>query len=381
MTTTKETKVSETPGNRKKVASAKKKKLTAKEAKTAAAEKALKKLEKRAEKKAKVKAKKMKPSKAQQTRDKKAAAKKVEKKIVGKVIVGKKQMLMLNPVNIVINEGFNPRLDPGDVAELMKSIKANGVQQPIKVKKVGKHFELVDGERRLRAVLKLGLGEIPALVDERTKPTAEDLLTLALIMNDGKPLAPVEEADAFRRLIKGGWSPRAISVSTGKSLRLVKDRLTLISAHPDVAKAVREGKLSIGLGLAIAKKAKKDPKKQKGQVKKATKTAKGKQKVAATLGKVSLKAKLTKKAVELQNRLDKLVSIVNKRRKPADRIPKQLAGQGPYFSKHRDKEIRAAFVAGGVSAITAVAGQHAAKKATTKKTTARGKQKRQSGPK
>ena len=320
--------------------------------------------------------KKKAPSKAAVARAEKAATKKVEQKIVGKVVVGKRSMLMLNPKNIVIREGFNPRIDKGDIVELAKSIKVNGVQQPIKVKKVGKHYELVDGERRLRAVLKLGLDAIPALPDEGKK-TDEDLLNLALIMNDTKPLAPVEEADAFRRLIKGGWTPRAISVATGKSLRLVKDRLTLISAHPDVAKAVKAGKLSVGLGLAIAKKAKGQGRKQKGLVKKAAKGKKATKKVAAALGKASLKTKLEKRAVQLQNRLNKLFGIVNKGRKRAEKVPKQLSAQGPYFSKHKNKEVRMAYVAGAAWLIATELATASARKTTKRGRTAKGKQTRQ----
>jgi len=323
--------------------------------------------------------KKKAPSAAQKKREAKVASKKVEKKIVGKVVVGKRQMLLLNPANIVVNEGFNPRIDKGDIAELMKSIKKNGVQQPIKVRKVGKHYELVDGERRLTAVLKLALDAIPALVDEGKK-TEEDLLTLALIMNDGKPLAPVEEADAFRRLIKGSWTPRQISVATGKSLRLVKDRLTLISAHPDVRAAVKSKKLSVGLALAITKKSKGDKRKQKAQAKKAAKSKAGTKKVAATLGQASLKTKLEKTVLALQNRFNKLLRIVNKGRKRKAKVPAQISSWPLYFSKHKDKEVRAAWVAGGIFASSQVLGSANVRKTTKRGRTATGKQTRQVRP-
>lgn len=323
--------------------------------------------------------KKKAPSKAQLAREVKAASKKVAKKIVGKIVVGKGQMLFLNPRNIVINEGFNPRIDKGDIAGLMKSIKRNGVKQPIKVKKVGKLYELVDGERRLLAVLKLGLRKIPAL-EEKGKRSQEDLLSLALIMNDGKPLAPVEEADAMRRLVKGGWTLRQIAVATGKSLRLVKDRMTLISAHPDVAKAVKEGKLGTGLAVAIAKKAKGDKRKQKGLVKKASKGTTAKKKVAASLGKSSLKTKLENKAVALQNRFNKLLGIVNKGRKRKDKVPAKISDWPVFFSKSKNKEVRAAWVAGGIYTTSQVLGTANTRTKTRKGRTAKGKQTRQVRP-
>lgn len=292
----------------------------------------------------------------------------VEKKIVGKTVVGKAQMLVLNPKNIVVVDGFNPRIDFGDIAAMAKSIKANGVKVPITVRKVGKHYELINGERRLRATLKLGLDRIPAVLETGKLSTAETI-NLALVTNDGKPLAPVEEADAFRRLVNEGWTPRQISVATGKSLRLIKDRLTLISAHPDVAAAVKSGKLSVGLGVQIAKKAKTSKKTQAKKVKEATKGVTAKKRVAAQMGKATMKAKFDKKKIALQNRLNKLISIVNKRRKKAEKVPATLASQINHFSKHKDKEVRAAFVAGGVAAITDVlAGANAKKKAPAKKT-------------
>jgi len=322
--------------------------------------------------------KKKAPSKAAKAREAKAADAKVEKKIVGKTVVGTGKIHLLKPGNIVIVGGHNPRIDFGDIVSLAKSIKENGVKQPILVNKVGKHYELIAGERRLRASLKLALDSIPAIVQSK-KLSPQETLALAVVENDGKPLAPVEEAEAFRRLIAGGWTARQISVATGKSLRLVKDRLTLISAHPDVAKAVKSGKLTLGLGLAIAKKSKTSKKKQAKKVKEATRGATAKKRVAAQVGKASLKTKFDKKKIALQNRLLKLLRIVNRRRNV---VPKTLSKQVSHFSQHADKEVRAAFVAGGIYAITDVlAGANAKKKTTRKKKTAKGKQTRQVRPK
>ena len=341
--------------------------------------KGAKKASKKKASKKKVAAKKA-PSKAAKARAKVAANKKVEAKLVGPTILHTGKLYEMNPKNIVVQDGFNPRIDMGDMAALMKSIKRNGVKQPITVRKVGQHYELIDGHRRLIAANKLALAKVPARI-ESGKLSTEEMLNLALVSNDGKPLAPVEEADAFRRLVNGGWTPRAISVATGKSLRLVKDRLTLISAHPDVAAAIKSGKLSIGLGLAIAKKAKTSKKKQAKKVKEATRGATAQKRIAAQLGKASLKTKFDKRKLALQNRLNKLLGIVNKRRKKADRLPARLASQVTHFSKHKDKEVRAAFVAGGLYAITDVMATANAKKKTTSGRTATGKQTRQVRPK
>jgi hypothetical protein len=156
----------------------------------------------------------------------------------------------------------------------------------------------------------------------------------------------------------------------------VKNRLELISAHPDVAAAVKKGKLSVNLGIAIAKKVK-GKRAQKRVVKKAVKSKAGRKKVAAAIGKVDIKRAFEVKAVSLRNRLDKLVRIVNKkRRKRSEKLPLQLAAQGPYFSKHKDKEVRAAFVAGGSWAISDVLAAAKSRTSKKKKVTARGKQKK-----
>lgn len=295
----------------------------------------------------------------------------VEKRIKGKTVIGERKITMLNPKNIVVLEGFNPRIDMGDMAALMNSIKRNGVKVPITVRKVGKHFELINGHRRLVATLKLGLDRIPAIV-EASKMSAQEALSLALVTNDSKTLAPVEEAEAFRRLVSQGWTPKQIHVATGKSLRLVKDRLSLISAHPDVAAAVKSGKLSVNVGVAIAKKVK-GRRSQGRKARAATKSTTTKKKVAASVGKATLKTKFDKKKVALQNRLNKLVDMVNKKLKKADRVPTTLSSQINYFSKHPNKEVRAAYVAGGVVAITDVMSGIKPAKAPAKRQTARPK--------
>ena len=318
--------------------------------------------------------KKAAPKKVSAKTAERLANKKIESKLKGKTIVGKAGLILLKPANVVVVDGFNPRIDKGDIPALMKSIKRNGVTTPIKVRKVAKHFELVDGERRLIAALKLGLPSIPAQVIKAGIITHAELLNLALVSNDGKPLAPVEQAEAFRRLVNDGWSARAIAVATGHSLRLVGDRLTLISAHPDVAKAVKSGKLSLSMGLAIAKKAKHKGRKQKGLVKKATGSKKGAMKVASKLGKASLKVKFDKANVALRNRLNKLVTMINKKLKKGEKkVPRNLASQITFFSKHSNRLVRAAFVAGGTCAITEVLGKASAKKTTSKRLTARAK--------
>lgn len=331
-----------------------------------------KKVAKKAAKKA---AKKVEPpsTKAEIERERKAANEKLEAKMKGPTKLGTLQMLKLNPEHIVVVDGINPRIDTKDIHELMASIKKNGQKEPISVRKVGKHYELVHGERRLRAILKLGLKSINA-IEERGKKTDAELIALHLVHNDGKPLAPVEEADAFRKLINLGWTQKQIAIATGKRLRLVKDRLQLISSHPDVVAAVKSGKLSLAVGTAIAKKAKGKKRTQARMVKKATATKAGKKKVAAQVGKASLKTKLERAKIDVMNKANECIHEINKVVKKRDKLPTNEVDQVRYFGKHDDPVVRAAFLAGGVHALSFVGVTPRKTTRKKKKVTARAKQ-------
>src|SRR5688572_11830721 len=96
---------------------------------------------------------------------------------------------------------FQPRREfrEEDLAQLQASLGATGLLQPITVRAAGSEFELVAGERRLRAATRLGWSEIPAIVKELDD---RDLLTLALVENlQRADLNPVEEAEGYSRLI------------------------------------------------------------------------------------------------------------------------------------------------------------------------------------
>src|SRR5947207_416446 len=103
------------------------------------------------------------------------------------------------------------RLDPADLQprsvfkeqkldELAQSIRANGVIQPLVVRRNGDRFEIIAGERRWRAAQKAGLHKVPCVVKD---VAAEDVLELSLIENiQREELNPIEEANAFKRLLE-----------------------------------------------------------------------------------------------------------------------------------------------------------------------------------
>jgi len=130
------------------------------------------------------------------------------------------------PVQSIKPNPFQPRraIDPAQLQELADSIEAAGLLQPVVVREAaGGQFELIAGERRWRAVQKLGWAKVPVVVKEADDRT---LLTLAIIENiQSAELSPLEEAASYQRLID------EFKASQGDVARLVgRDRSTVANA-------------------------------------------------------------------------------------------------------------------------------------------------------
>src|SRR5712691_10182229 len=98
---------------------------------------------------------------------------------------------------------FQPRthVDEARLDDLARSIKANGIIQPIVVRRVGDRFQIIAGERRWRAALKAGLQRVPIVIREVGTGQERSLLEMALVENiQREDLNPIEEALAYRRL-------------------------------------------------------------------------------------------------------------------------------------------------------------------------------------
>lgn len=157
-------------------------------------------------------------------------------------VLKRRDIFEVDPHQVRVVDGWNPRTDFSGHDELEASIIENGVIEPITVKVVNEKIELVDGERRLRATLSAishgrEIVSIPASLARKGINDIESLF-LALIKNDGKPLAPSEEAEAFRRLTAWGMTQADIAKRIGRSQPYVCDRLALIDAAPEVKQAV-----------------------------------------------------------------------------------------------------------------------------------------------
>ena len=134
--------------------------------------------------------------------------------------------------------------------ELAQSIAANGVVQPIVVRRRGERYQIVAGERRWRAAQRAGLRKIPAAI----KDVSDDkLLELALIENiQRQELNPIEEAGAYRKLIDNmGFTQEALAASVGKDRTLIATTLRLLKLPGDIQTLIEEGKLSAGHGRAL----------------------------------------------------------------------------------------------------------------------------------
>jgi ParB family chromosome partitioning protein len=147
---------------------------------------------------------------------------------------------------------FQPRthMDDGRIEELSRSIRSNGVIQPIVVRKADSGYEIVAGERRWRASQRAGLLKVPIVV--RDVPD-DKLLAAALIENiQRENLNPIEEAHAYRRLAdEFGMTQEQIAESVGKDRSSVANYVRLLRLPPEIRDHVGAGSLSMGHARAL----------------------------------------------------------------------------------------------------------------------------------
>jgi ParB family chromosome partitioning protein len=155
-------------------------------------------------------------------------------------------------INEIIPNSFQPRkhFDPEKLAELAASIKEHGVLQPVIVRPHLSGYELVVGERRLRASKLLGLERIPAVIKTLTD---QDMTEIALIENiQRQNLNPVEEAKAYKRLIEEfGMTQEEVAKKLGKSRPFVANFIRILNLPEDVLEFLENGKLSFGHARAL----------------------------------------------------------------------------------------------------------------------------------
>jgi ParB family chromosome partitioning protein len=156
------------------------------------------------------------------------------------------------PIARIRPNPFQPRheFDPTQLAELEASIRANGLLQPITVRRKGEQFELVAGERRLRAVTNLQWKDVPAVIRDFDD---QMLLVLALVENlQRADLNAIEEAKGYQRLLgEFSLTHQQIAEAVGKDRTTITNLLRVLSLPESVQRAVEEGKLSAGHARAL----------------------------------------------------------------------------------------------------------------------------------
>ena len=151
---------------------------------------------------------------------------------------------------------YQPRtmMNTARLDELAASIRANGVIQPIVVRKTADGYRIIAGERRWRAAQKAGLTRVPVVVKEVTGPDAQGrLLQMALIENiQREDLNAIEEAKAYRRLAdEFSLTQDAIAAAVGKDRATIANTLRLLKLPEELQNDLSAGALTMGHARAI----------------------------------------------------------------------------------------------------------------------------------
>lgn len=162
---------------------------------------------------------------------------------------------LLVPVNEIARNPQQPRklFDPAALQELAESIRIHGVLQPLVVRENLQGYELIAGERRLRAAEMIGLEEVPVVVHATSERRQEDRLELALVENlQRADLNPIEQARAMQQLLREfGLTHEALSERIGKGQVSIAQTIRLLALPDPAIKAIERGEISAGHGVAL----------------------------------------------------------------------------------------------------------------------------------
>ena len=157
------------------------------------------------------------------------------------------------PVEMICRSPYQPRrhVDPNALDDLVRSIRAHGIVQPVVVRPTGKdRYELVAGERRWRAAQAAGLDAVPAVVREVPDEVA---LSIAIVENiQREDLTPLEEARGIARLIdEFSMTHQEVADAVGRSRPAVSNLLRLLDLAEDVRNRFEAGELEMGHARAL----------------------------------------------------------------------------------------------------------------------------------
>jgi len=156
-------------------------------------------------------------------------------------------------VSVITSNPWQPRqdFDRNSLEQLKQSILENGVIQPITVRRAGDGYELIAGERRLRAVQELGFERVPAFV--MVVQSEDQMLELALVENiQRENLNPIETARAYQQLqTEYGLTQDAIAKKVGKDRATVANFMRLLKLPAEIQKSLQTGEISMGHARAL----------------------------------------------------------------------------------------------------------------------------------
>lgn len=156
------------------------------------------------------------------------------------------------PIQEISPNPNQPRksFDNHGLQDLSASIRHSGVLQPVVVRRVEEGYQLIFGERRLRAAQMAGLGKIPAVIREATDV---ETLELALVENLlREDLNPMDEAEAYHRLLaEFGWTQEELARRVGKERSSIANCVRLLKLPAVIQEDLRSGRLTMGHARAL----------------------------------------------------------------------------------------------------------------------------------
>ena len=157
------------------------------------------------------------------------------------------------PIELVTPNPFQPRqdFDEGAIEEMMRSIQTNGILQPLAVRPHGDGYQLIAGERRLRACMALGKTHVPIIIHDVPD---DRMLELALVENlQRQDLNPIEKAEAFRSYLSTmKLTQQDAAVRLGVDRTSLTNSLRLLDLAPAVQQLVRQGALGMTHARTLA---------------------------------------------------------------------------------------------------------------------------------
>lgn len=306
-----------------------------------------------------------------------------------------------DPTTIARKPGWNPRFDFGEIEELAKSLKANGVLNPLRVKRLAKpasiresevnggaldipavgdepafYFELIDGDRRLTAIEHLLKGGfkfddgVPLIIVDKAQSDLDSLFQM-FEANTGKNFLPLEEAAAYKRMRDGdpengvkGLTIKQICDRVSRKQVHVVATLALLEADDDVKDAIKDGSVNSTMAKKIAVAARGDKAKQKELVAAAKSAGKDKGKLAAVKRKVDdtriAKATAKGKTLKMRALADDELSALGAGLAASMTVKLKEAGKPLTFDVRewvsKDDKLALAFTFGALEALKAAAG-------------------------